>query len=112
MRSPAPWTVSDGVLVVSKAQGSGNIETKRMFRNYQLHIEWKIPEDVTGTDQGRGIGAAELSVGGSCERGLTRVDVLSRIKEVRNRHGFSVARRSPAVGGPGPLRLGASRERE
>ena len=53
-KSAAPWTVSDGVLVVSKARGSGNIETKRLFRNYQLHIEWKIPEDVTGTDQDRG----------------------------------------------------------
>jgi len=46
--------VSDGVLVVSKAKGSGNIETRRTFRNFQLHIEWKIPEDVTGTDQERG----------------------------------------------------------
>jgi Domain of Unknown Function (DUF1080) len=53
-KSPASWTVSDGVLVVSKARGSGNIETKRTFRNYQLHIEWKIPENVTGTDQERG----------------------------------------------------------
>ena len=53
-KSPAPWTVSDGVLVVSKVRGSGNIETKRTFRDYQLHIEWKIPENVTGTDQERG----------------------------------------------------------
>src|ERR1700683_5231813 len=53
-KSPAPWIVKDGVLIVSKAKGSGNIETKRTFKNFQLHIEWKIPEDVTGTDQLRG----------------------------------------------------------
>src|SRR4051794_2564555 len=28
-KSPAKWTVADGVLTVSKAQGIGNIETKR-----------------------------------------------------------------------------------
>ncbi len=53
-KSPAKWTVADGVMTVSKAQGVGNIETKRSFRNYQLHIEWKIPENITGTDQARG----------------------------------------------------------
>ena len=53
-KTPATWTVADGVLVVSKARGSGNIETKRKFRNYQLHAEWKIPENVTGKDQERG----------------------------------------------------------
>ncbi len=53
-KSPARWTVSDGVLVVSKERGVGNIETKRTFRNYQLHVEWKIPENITGADQARG----------------------------------------------------------
>src|SRR5947209_2895846 len=36
-KSPAQWTVADGVLTVNKAQG--NIETKRSFKNYQLHVE-------------------------------------------------------------------------
>ena len=53
-KSPAKWTVANGVLTVVKAPGVGNIETKQKFRNYQLHIEWKIPENVTGSDQGRG----------------------------------------------------------
>src|SRR5579871_6186884 len=48
-KSPANWIVSNGVMTVSKAKGAGNIETKRAFHNYQLHIEWKIPENVTGT---------------------------------------------------------------
>ncbi|HEY3937493.1 MAG TPA: DUF1080 domain-containing protein [Bryobacteraceae bacterium] len=53
-KSPAKWTVADGVMTVNKAKGSGNIETKRSFKNYQLHIEWKIPEDITGSGQARG----------------------------------------------------------
>lgn len=51
-KSPAKWTVADGVLVVNNP--AGNIETKRTFKNYQLHIEWKIPENVDGSGQGRG----------------------------------------------------------
>src|SRR4051812_34799098 len=50
-KSPAKWSVADGVLTVNKTPGIGNIETKRSFRNYQLHIEWKIPENISGTDQ-------------------------------------------------------------
>src|SRR4051812_14983188 len=36
-KSEAKWTVADGVITVNKARGAGNIETKRKFRNYQLH---------------------------------------------------------------------------
>ncbi len=53
-KSPAKWTVADNILTVSKAQGVGNIETLRTFKNYQLHIEWRIPENISGTDQARG----------------------------------------------------------
>jgi hypothetical protein len=53
-KSPAKWNVSGGVLTVNKAKDSGNIETKRTFKNYQLHIEWKIPADITGSGQARG----------------------------------------------------------
>ena len=51
-KSPAKWKVADGVLTVDKS--AGNIETKRSFTNYQIHIEWRIPADITGTDQARG----------------------------------------------------------
>jgi len=53
-KSPAKWVVSDGVLTVNKAKDSGNIETKKSFKNYQLHIEWKEPADIAGSGQGRG----------------------------------------------------------
>jgi hypothetical protein len=53
-KSPALWTVADGVLTVNKAHGVGNIETRRTFRNYQLHLEWKVPQNITGSGQARG----------------------------------------------------------
>lgn len=52
--TPAQWIVSNGAMMVNKGHGVGNIETKRRFKNYQLHIEWKIPENITGTGQARG----------------------------------------------------------
>jgi hypothetical protein len=51
-KSPAKWFVAGDVLTVNKA--AGNIATRRTFRNYQLHIEWRIPENITGTGQARG----------------------------------------------------------
>lgn len=51
-KSPAQWIVADGVLTVNKK--SGNIETRRSFKNYQLHLEWKVPENITGSGQLRG----------------------------------------------------------
>jgi hypothetical protein len=53
-QSPARWVVHDGILTVSKASGVGNIETKRKFKDYQLHLEFRIPADIAGTGQGRG----------------------------------------------------------
>jgi hypothetical protein len=49
---PAQWIVDDDILTVKK--GTGNIETKQSFSNYQLHIEWRIPSNITGSDQARG----------------------------------------------------------
>jgi hypothetical protein len=50
--APAKWVVADGILTVSKT--GGNIETKQSFMDYQLHIEWRIPENITGSGQARG----------------------------------------------------------
>ena len=49
---PAKWKVANGILTVDKTQG--NIETKRTFTDYQLHIEYRIPASITGTGQARG----------------------------------------------------------
>jgi hypothetical protein len=50
--TPAGWLVKDKVLTVVKS--AGNIETRQSFKNYQLHLEWRIPQDITGEGQGRG----------------------------------------------------------
>jgi hypothetical protein len=50
--SPARWTVSDGVITVNKR--AGDIRTKRSFRNFQLHLEWRVPRGITGKSQERG----------------------------------------------------------
>jgi hypothetical protein len=49
---PARWKVSNGVFTVEK--GTGDISTIQKFGDYQLHIEWRIPEDIQGKSQARG----------------------------------------------------------
>jgi len=48
----AKWIVADNVMTVNKE--SGDIQTKKTFINYQLHIEYRIPENITGSGQARG----------------------------------------------------------
>lgn len=48
----ALWDVHDGVFTVNKK--NGDIQTKQSFTDYQLHIEWCIPTNITGTSQARG----------------------------------------------------------
>ena len=66
-KSPAGWTVADGIITVNKK--AGNIETKRSFRNYQLHIEWRIPATITGTGQARGNSGLFLAAPGPGDAG-------------------------------------------
>lgn len=46
------WLVEDGCVTVVK--GKGVIKTKRVFNDFQLHIEWRTPAEVSGKSQGRG----------------------------------------------------------
>lgn len=49
---PAKWKVADNVITVDKS--TGNIQTKKKFSDYQLHIEYRVPANITGTGQARG----------------------------------------------------------
>lgn len=65
--SPAQWTVADGAFTVKK--GTGTIQTKRSFTDYQLHIEWKIPTNITGSGQARGNSGIFLASTGPGDQG-------------------------------------------
>jgi hypothetical protein len=64
---PAGWTVGKGFFTVKK--GTGNIQTKRVFTDYQLHLEWKIPAGIHGEGQGRGNSGLFLASTGAGDEG-------------------------------------------
>lgn len=50
--NPSKWIITEGALI--SIRGAGDIKTKRLFSNFQLHIEWRTPSEITGESQGRG----------------------------------------------------------
>ena len=99
-KSPAKWIVADGVLTVDKAQGS--IETKRTFKNYQLHLEWRVPENIAGTGQGRGNSGVFLASTGTGDAGY-ELQVLDpyQNKTYVNGMGGSIYKQSIPLANPG-----------
>lgn len=65
--SPAKWDVANGILTVNKKYG--NIETKRKFNSYQLHLEWRVPATITGSGQARGNSGVFLASTGKGDAG-------------------------------------------
>jgi alpha-3'-ketoglucosidase len=94
--SPARWHVEQGVMVVDKAVG--NIETKRLFRNYQLHLEYRIPADITGEGQARGNSGLFLASTGSADQGY-EVQILDSYenKTYVNGQAASIYKQSPPL---------------
>ena len=68
---PAGWTLHDGVMTVDKSKG--DIETVAKFGSFQLHLEWMVPENITGTSQARGNSGVFL-------QGMYEVQILDNYK--------------------------------
>nr|MBC7611595.1 DUF1080 domain-containing protein [Pseudopedobacter sp.] len=48
----AAWDITGAIMTVNKQ--AGGIITKQKFMDYQLHLEWRVPINITGEDQSRG----------------------------------------------------------
>jgi hypothetical protein len=94
--SPARWKVGNGVLTVDKK--AGNIETKQQFRNYQLHLEWRIPKNITGEGQLRGNSGVFLASTGSGDGGY-ELQILDSWKNSTyvNGQAASIYKQSPPL---------------
>jgi hypothetical protein len=93
---PAGWIVSHGIITVSKT--AGNMRTKQTFTNYQLHIEWRIPKDITGSGQARGNSGVFLASTGSGDAGY-ELQVLDNFnnKTYVNGQAGSIYKQSPPL---------------
>ena len=95
-RSPARWKVHDGVVTVDKA--TGNIQTRQSFRNYQLHLEWCVPEGITGEGQARGNSGLFLASTGNGDEGY-EIQILDswKNKTYVNGQAASVYKQAPPL---------------
>jgi hypothetical protein len=95
-RSPARWRVENGTLVVDKSLG--NIETKRLFKDYQLHLEYRIPANITGEGQARGNSGLFLASTGTDDHGY-EIQILDswENKTYVNGQAASIYKQSPPM---------------
>jgi hypothetical protein len=93
----AGWVANkDGSVTVKK--GTGNIQTRRSFGSYQLHLEWKIPTVINGKDQGRGNSGLFLASTGGGDGGyeLQILDSYNNTTYVNGQAG-SIYKQSPPL---------------
>jgi hypothetical protein len=72
------WDLKEGAMTVAK--GTGDVKTKKEFRDFQLHIEWRTPSEVVGEGQGRGNSGIFL-------QGLYELQVLDSYESVTYSNG-------------------------
>lgn len=63
----AKWPVANGMMTVDR--NVGTIRSKRKFLDYQLHIEWRVPENVSGEGQARSNSGVILASTGERDNG-------------------------------------------
>ncbi len=89
------WAVHDGMFTVTK--GTGDIATKKEFGDFQLHIEFMHPADITGEGQMRGNSGIFL-------QGLYEIQVLETYnnenKTYVNGQAGSIYRQHPPLVNP------------
>jgi hypothetical protein len=98
--APAGWTVADGLMTVDKA--AGNIETKRRFGSFELHLEWRVPATVSGTGQARGNSGLFLASTGPGDAGY-ELQILDSVDNPTYVNGMagSVYKQSIPLANPG-----------
>ena len=96
-KSPARWRVAGGAMTVEKS--AGNIETKRRFKSFQLHLEWSVPEGITGSGQGRGNSGVFLASTGPGDDGyeLQILDSYNNATYVNGQAGSLYKQHPPLV---------------
>jgi hypothetical protein len=101
-KGPAGWKVEDGLMVVNKP--AGNIETKRSFRNYQLHLEFRVPVGTTETGQSRGNSGLFLASTGAGDGGyeLQILDSYENTTYVNGQAGSIYKQYAPLVNAARP----------
>lgn len=97
--TPAQWIVHDGIFTVNKK--GGNIETKQRFEDYQLHLEFRIPADITGSGQARGNSGLFLASTGPGDDGY-ELQILDSYKNTTyvNGQAASIYKQSPPLVNP------------
>ncbi|MFL6734007.1 MAG: DUF1080 domain-containing protein [Sphingomicrobium sp.] len=93
----AGWTVNkDGSVTVNKK--AGNIQTRKTFGDYQLHLEWRVPSKITGEGQGRGNSGLFMASPGGGDAGyeLQIVDSYNN-KTYVNGQAASIYKQSPPL---------------
>ena len=86
----AQWEVNDGYFTVKP--GTGGIRTKEDFGDFQLHIEWRSPQEIVGESQGRGNSGIFL-------QGIYEVQVLDSYdnRTYSNGQAGSIYKQSPPL---------------
>ena len=93
----AHWNINkDGSVTVNKK--AGNIQTRRKFGDYQLHLEWRVPRGVTGEGQARGNSGLFLASTGDGDAGY-ELQILDSYhnKTYVNGQAASIYKQSPPL---------------
>jgi hypothetical protein len=79
-KNPITWVIKDGGM--QPTSSSGTAQTKRVFRDFQLHIEWKTPTGLPATVSGQDRGNSGVII-----QGIYEVQILDSYSNRTYRNG-------------------------